>query len=463
MTFRGVTATATSWSATSITATVPTSATTGDVVVTVSGVPTGDGHTFTVTSTSSGPAITGVTPTQGPVGTSVTITGNNFGSSGSVQFAGVSASTSGWTSTSITASVPTGAATGDIVVNVSSVNSNGADFTVTGSGGSTTSDIYYYFGDALGSTRVITTKDGTVCYDADSYPYGGERAYADSCDPNYEFTGKERDSESGLDNFGKRYNSSQYGRFMSPDPIFYQVSMLADPQQWNEYAYVRNNPLSLVDPTGEAIELTCQDTGLDKCEAERQKELQALEDAVGKQAGAYLYENKVTTTDANGNSATNYYVGVYTNGPNGNGPAFQDINAVSNAIGGIISDSRVAELNVVPGGTTITSSSGGTAVIDAIGRGTPGATYIGQDGKLHVTLLDTSATAPGVLPPEYMSNNQPGTVNEGILGGHEFGHVQYQWSNWFSQLFGNSNSSAVRLENDVRRLQDPSAATRTKH
>lgn len=151
--------------------------------MTVVGVPTGDGHTFTVTSTSSGPAITGVTPTQGPVGTSVTITGNNFGSSGSVQFAGVSASTSGWTSTSITASVPTGAATGDIVVNVSSVNSNGADFTVTGSGGSTTSDIYFYFGDALASTRVITTKDGTVCYDADSYPYGGERAYADSCDP----------------------------------------------------------------------------------------------------------------------------------------------------------------------------------------------------------------------------------------------------------------------------------------
>jgi len=33
------------------------------------------------------------------------------------------------------------------------------------------------------------------------------------------FTGKERDSESGLDNFGARYNSSNFGRFMSPDPI----------------------------------------------------------------------------------------------------------------------------------------------------------------------------------------------------------------------------------------------------
>ncbi|MHB8753517.1 MAG: RHS repeat-associated core domain-containing protein [Candidatus Acidiferrales bacterium] len=34
----------------------------------------------------------------------------------------------------------------------------------------------------------------------------------------HKFTGKERDSESGLDNFGARYHSSQLGRFMSPDP-----------------------------------------------------------------------------------------------------------------------------------------------------------------------------------------------------------------------------------------------------
>jgi RHS repeat-associated protein len=33
----------------------------------------------------------------------------------------------------------------------------------------------------------------------------------------YKFTGKERDSESGLDNFGARYNASAMGRFMTPD------------------------------------------------------------------------------------------------------------------------------------------------------------------------------------------------------------------------------------------------------
>ena len=63
------------------------------------------------------------------------------------------------------------------------------------------------------------------------------------------FTGKERDSESGLDNFAARYNASTMGRFMSPDD-FHNDSHVGDPQSWNEYAYARNNPLRYTDPTG---------------------------------------------------------------------------------------------------------------------------------------------------------------------------------------------------------------------
>ena len=50
----------------------------------------------------------------------------------------------------------------------------------------------------------------------------------------HKFTGKERDAESGLDNFGARYNSSSMGRFMSPDPE--NISSILnqdDPQSWN--------------------------------------------------------------------------------------------------------------------------------------------------------------------------------------------------------------------------------------
>lgn len=63
-------------------------------------------------------------------------------------------------------------------------------------------------------------------------------------------TGKERDSESNLDNFGARYDSSQMGRFMSPDALG-PAEHPENPQTWNLYSYTLNNPLALIDPTGQ--------------------------------------------------------------------------------------------------------------------------------------------------------------------------------------------------------------------
>ncbi len=64
-----------------------------------------------------------------------------------------------------------------------------------------------------------------------------------------QFTGKERDAETGLDYFGARYFSGAQGRFTSPDPPGLDQSE-DDPQSWNLYSYVRNNPLRFIDPTG---------------------------------------------------------------------------------------------------------------------------------------------------------------------------------------------------------------------
>ena len=70
------------------------------------------------------------------------------------------------------------------------------------------------------------------------------------------YTGKERDGETGLDYFGARYMSAAQGRFTSPDdPLVDQDP--ADPQSWNLYGYVRNNPLRFIDPTGR----TCRHAG----------------------------------------------------------------------------------------------------------------------------------------------------------------------------------------------------------
>lgn len=63
-------------------------------------------------------------------------------------------------------------------------------------------------------------------------------------------SGKERDTETGLDYFGARYFGSNMGRFTSADPKMISVKRILDPRGWNAYSYVLNNPLILVDPDG---------------------------------------------------------------------------------------------------------------------------------------------------------------------------------------------------------------------
>ena len=63
------------------------------------------------------------------------------------------------------------------------------------------------------------------------------------------FTGQERDSETGMDFFQARYFGSALGRFISPDDPFAGQDV-SDPQSWNLYSYVLNNPLRYTDPDG---------------------------------------------------------------------------------------------------------------------------------------------------------------------------------------------------------------------
>ena len=129
--FNGTTATTTAWSATSITATVPTGATTGNVVVTVNGQAS-NGVAFTVSTPA--PVITSLNPTSGLAGAAVTITGTNFGTTqgtSTVKFDGTTAAVTSWSNTSIAVTVPSGAATGNVVVTVGTQASNGVSFTVT--------------------------------------------------------------------------------------------------------------------------------------------------------------------------------------------------------------------------------------------------------------------------------------------------------------------------------------------
>ena len=114
-------------------------------------------------------------------------------------------------------------------------------------------NVFYYLTDHLDSSRVIVQAGQTTpCFDADYGPFGSEHDHINSCPQNYKFTGKERDPESGLDNFEARYYGSSIGRFTSPDDPFVGWQ-LNDPQSLNLYAYVQDNPINDVDPTGHCL------------------------------------------------------------------------------------------------------------------------------------------------------------------------------------------------------------------
>jgi RHS repeat-associated protein len=117
----------------------------------------------------------------------------------------------------------------------------------TYSGGASGTTVFNH-ADWLGTERARTSTTGTLSESCTSLPFGDALSCTGSDTSGLHFTGKERDTESGLDNFKARYDSSSMGRFMSPDPL--NTLDLSHPQKLNRYTYANNNPLSNVDVGG---------------------------------------------------------------------------------------------------------------------------------------------------------------------------------------------------------------------
>ena len=123
------------------------------------------------------------------------------------------------------------------------------------------SEAFWLVSDPLGTPRMIVGKSGTLASVKrhDYLPFGeelsagiggrttGQGYSGDSV--RQHFTGYEADSESGLNFAEARYQSSVQGRFTSVDPLGASASV-ADPQSFNRYSYVNNNPTNLIDPSG---------------------------------------------------------------------------------------------------------------------------------------------------------------------------------------------------------------------
>jgi RHS repeat-associated protein len=114
-----------------------------------------------------------------------------------------------------------------------------------------TGTVYYYLSDHLGSSNIVASATGAIVNESDFYPFGGERQITNNlANQKYKFTDAERDAESGLDVHDFRSLNTSMGRWMSPDPSGIGFANPTNPQTFNLYAYVGNNPLRYVDPLG---------------------------------------------------------------------------------------------------------------------------------------------------------------------------------------------------------------------
>ncbi len=103
--------------------------------------------------------------------------------------------------------------------------------------------VYYYHFDGLGSVVALTDANGT-CVQTYEYSVYGHVAASDPNHPNpFMFTGRQFDIETGLYYYRARYYNPYLGRFLQTDPVGYGDGI-------NRYNYCRNNPSSLVDPSG---------------------------------------------------------------------------------------------------------------------------------------------------------------------------------------------------------------------
>jgi RHS repeat-associated protein len=102
--------------------------------------------------------------------------------------------------------------------------------------------VQYHLGDHLGSSSLVVDQVGNFI-NREEYTANGETSFGSFAKKRYRFTGKERDEESRLYYHGLRYYAPWVARWASCDPA-------ESLSPTNLYAYVRNNPMRNVDPTG---------------------------------------------------------------------------------------------------------------------------------------------------------------------------------------------------------------------
>jgi RHS repeat-associated protein len=107
--------------------------------------------------------------------------------------------------------------------------------------------LHYLLTDHLGSVVGVLDGNGSLETDERYLPFGGLRDTSDITETDFAFTGQRNLSDVGLMDYNARWYSPSIGRFISPDTI---IPEPGNPQAMNRYAYVSNNPIRHIDPSG---------------------------------------------------------------------------------------------------------------------------------------------------------------------------------------------------------------------
>jgi RHS repeat-associated protein len=263
--------------------------------------------------------------------------------------------------------------------------------------------------DGIGSATTATDCTGNVVNEKLFYPFG--EAWTGYALPNLGMHQTfaqlpDYDPETDQYNTANRH-CSPTGRWMSPDPGGIKTAHLEDPQTWNMYAYVRNNPTTLTDPNGDDVDLV-NDT-----DEGRRK---ALADAT-----ANLNAKEAANIGIRGTKDGGYEAYVIDKGAIGKGASTQYKQLVN-----LINDhSIVAEVGLIGGGLSATFQHGSMAAFGSI------SSYSGQDsvfapnpGSKYVDALVTQGNLPG------------GTQVCCNSDGHAYQGVQPEFMTMWHELMG---------------------------
>jgi len=232
-------------------------------------------------------------------------------------------------------------------------------------------------------------------------------------------TGKERDSESGLDNFGARYDSSAMGRFMTPDSPSY--SNRKNPQSWNLYAYALNNPVTFSDADGH--EIVCANNA-----AQCQKDAAA---ATGNAEAAKRVTTNTVTTDHS-------FLGIHwttsktTIGITGDMKSFSALSPNAAKLGSLVQDSRTVTVSY----DSVARQSGWDTGLRLNGGST---SYMNP----FLAIIDPNRTAGATYDPDAVDQKIP-QANTGEEFGHEvLGHI------WGDMIGGHPAGTRANMRDSI--------------